>query len=852
MRNPIVLSAFALSTVAPLASAQVTVVDSAKLVPGVATSPLELLAGKVAGLRVLTPSGQPGLAPHVVMRSGIPLGDSDPLIIVDGTPMRLSTADFASADVERIEIMRGPATASVYGADAANGVVIITLKRPPADSGGTMRVTAQARFGFNSRPRTPEIARHHPFQVNVAGTAFVLDSTGKRILDPDQLIDNPYPHFYDQFAAMMPGRATIGQDVQASQRWSSTGFYGSFTNLHDAGILRSLHGYERRTARVDLTQFLRNFEARLGGYFATSRSDNSDVHAHDPMQVNPGVPDTALTACDPHLAPPCPWSPMADLRLGNTASDRSRGRGLASLEWRPLSWLSAQASMSVDVEIQDDTLLETAPFSSSYWHYEHHEQNRVSTSQASITVTRPIFGDHIRTVSRLSYSNEAQQWRYDSLNTSGVGFTTVSASPRIHQLGAGLASTLVYRDRYSVTANVRRDRQTGVVRQEGAHVYHGVAVSATPELSLPGVRSYTFRIAHGTAGDYPHPLRSPFGAPVFFLGPPPVFAKGPSFSGETEYGVSLTFPRRVRAEYVYSTRRTIGTWYGDPMISTGNVHSQANELLLEAALVSSEQSALSVGITADRVRSKRFGMPNGAMRVQTTVGIGAITRYENGRPAVDILVADVIRTKAELDSAIAHSRVAGPASQYAVNEAGIYVMSLGTPDERRLLGDFRPLAVEPDLRFGLTTRARWRAFSARVTMDGVVGGMIYNQGRRYGIIEGLDPLVDGYGRLFNKPMAYYYSDALVPGVLLYESATYSRLKELDIEWTLPAALTRRLPGADDVRLAVSGRNLFTSTKYSGYDPDVAARGGNSTLVEFVDGPDTVVPRTISARLLVNF
>jgi len=111
------------------AAAQVTVVDSAEIRAANASSPLAVLAGKVAGLRVVTPSGQPGLAPQIVMRAGNPLGDSDPLIVVDGVQMQLSPRDLNVDDITRIEIIRGAALGSAYGGYGANGVVRIFTKK---------------------------------------------------------------------------------------------------------------------------------------------------------------------------------------------------------------------------------------------------------------------------------------------------------------------------------------------------------------------------------------------------------------------------------------------------------------------------------------------------------------------------------------------------------------------------------------------------------------------------------------------------------------------------------------------------------------------------------------------------
>src|SRR5439155_1644474 len=105
--------------------------------PGV--SALGSLEGKVAGARLLSGSGMPGGEPTIRLRSATSLtspaacGGSTcastdvpgPLIIVDGTITRHGLSDINSEDIERVEVVKGAAASSLYGSDAANGVVQI-------------------------------------------------------------------------------------------------------------------------------------------------------------------------------------------------------------------------------------------------------------------------------------------------------------------------------------------------------------------------------------------------------------------------------------------------------------------------------------------------------------------------------------------------------------------------------------------------------------------------------------------------------------------------------------------------------------------------------------------------------
>lgn len=85
------------------------------------------LQGKVAGVRV-TGDGQPGADPQIRIRGISSFGDTSPLYVVDGV-ITNSIRDFSPNDIESVQILKDAASAAIYGAQAANGVVIITTKR---------------------------------------------------------------------------------------------------------------------------------------------------------------------------------------------------------------------------------------------------------------------------------------------------------------------------------------------------------------------------------------------------------------------------------------------------------------------------------------------------------------------------------------------------------------------------------------------------------------------------------------------------------------------------------------------------------------------------------------------------
>lgn len=108
----------------------------------------QAMQGQVPGLMVLSNSGEPGAPPSFRIRgtNSINSGTS-PLFILDGLP--ISPSDFntiSPADIESVSVLRDAAATSIYGARAANGVMVITTKRGKQAQKATVTVRTQAGF----------------------------------------------------------------------------------------------------------------------------------------------------------------------------------------------------------------------------------------------------------------------------------------------------------------------------------------------------------------------------------------------------------------------------------------------------------------------------------------------------------------------------------------------------------------------------------------------------------------------------------------------------------------------------------------------------------------------------------
>ncbi len=103
-------------------------VTAQEFVPGPARDAASALAGKVPGLGVITPSGDPRSGTQIQLRGVTTIqGSRNPLVLVDGVPGSLETVP--TSDIDAISVLKDGSAAAIYGSRASNGVILITTKR---------------------------------------------------------------------------------------------------------------------------------------------------------------------------------------------------------------------------------------------------------------------------------------------------------------------------------------------------------------------------------------------------------------------------------------------------------------------------------------------------------------------------------------------------------------------------------------------------------------------------------------------------------------------------------------------------------------------------------------------------
>ena len=354
------------------------------------------LAGKAPNVEVRQQAGDPGSSASIKIRGSASLtGTNEPLFVVDGQPVDNSTtstnggdqstvtqnrvADINPADIESVDILKGSAASAIYGARAANGVVLITTKK------GRSGVT---RFTFGTTETFDQVHANAILQTNYGqgdhGVASVCNTVDCR---PTRLSwGAPLTQAFDHMNELFSTGLTADNNMSIAGGNDKTLFYvsGGLT-AQDGIMLGSNDKYNRATARLkashDITTKLNvggNFNVidtrgnyvqkgsnvsglLLGALRTPPDYNNADYLTASGLQrpyrfPNPSSQDAFLTAAyydNPYFV------------LNNPANKSEVGRSIAnaniSYQWK--EWLRIQNTLGGDY--YNDSRLEGLPVTSA-------------------------------------------------------------------------------------------------------------------------------------------------------------------------------------------------------------------------------------------------------------------------------------------------------------------------------------------------------------------------------------------------------------------------------------------------------------------------------------------------------
>lgn len=274
----------------PFAVGRLTTED----LPVPALDPVRALAGKVAGLRIGATTGRPGSSPEILLRGPTSINATgrsmEPLIVVDGVILHVgSYAEVGGLDIESVEVVKGAAGASLYGTQAANGVITITTKRGSKGQDG-VRFNARTEWGFSDFNSVKYgMPLNHPLQLDETGQRFCVIVSGNqpcsRSVDlmtemlrinnvnadtartPVGIVyNNPggsdlrnvfqaqiYPgQYYNSLAQISDRHPTSMTSLDATGKIGSVGFYVSGQYTDDPGAVKFFQGSSQKRGRVNL------------------------------------------------------------------------------------------------------------------------------------------------------------------------------------------------------------------------------------------------------------------------------------------------------------------------------------------------------------------------------------------------------------------------------------------------------------------------------------------------------------------------------------------------------------------------------------------------------------------------
>lgn len=228
-------------------------VDEATAIP--TTNVGEMLRGRAAGVQVNLADARPGGSSNIVIRGKVSLVGNDPLIIVDGVPYD-NINDVAPEDITSIEVLKDASSQAIYGARAANGVILITTRRGKA---GQLRVnyhgyrTTQVltkNFDLFTGPEFAQVRREAQRTEN--NDEYLDDEI---LFEPEELQTLADGSFVDWEDLLIENAVINSHALTLSGGSESTKFYSSFNYFDQDGIIPT-SGFRRGAIRLNVDQKL--------------------------------------------------------------------------------------------------------------------------------------------------------------------------------------------------------------------------------------------------------------------------------------------------------------------------------------------------------------------------------------------------------------------------------------------------------------------------------------------------------------------------------------------------------------------------------------------------------------------
>ncbi|MGH7603228.1 MAG: SusC/RagA family TonB-linked outer membrane protein [Gemmatimonadaceae bacterium] len=864
----------------------------------------QLLTGRVPGVDIASPGGTIGSGARFRIRGASSLSlSNDPLIVVDGIRVDNDAAsttigvggqrpsrfnDINQEDIEKIDILKGPAASALYGTAAANGVIQITTKRGRSgptrfsvfgESGSIRNVTSFPRnfawVGTNTAgARVTNCTLDQQTRVNSAGVPLCT-------ANPDSLVSfSPlaqYSPFIDGQRGAY-GASAVGGNDRIS--YYIGGNYDRQQGVFTANVDQRAGGRANLSAQLTDNWNLQFGTNYLADHLRLPQNDNDVLgivsagvlgNAFDDSV--PGQPCTlggAVVVCaHGYLNGQTPQQLEA---VWQTRQDIQRFQNSITSNYQPLHWLKANGTIGLDyLGRWDNELIPPASVffgslpdgqrrSNPYSIYTYTAQGNLSGTWAPLTDLTTTTTVGTQFTKALVRGTEAFGAKLlggtSSLAGTTARFSVNEVSTDNKTLGYFGSEELGWRDRVFLNAALRNDKNSAFGQNFGSITYPSFGASwvISEEDFFPKTNvlsSLRLRAADGRSGRQPN-FRDAitfFNAttvtvnsadvPGIAIGGTGNVALRPERSNEAEFGFDLgLIGQRVNFEYTHYNKKTDDLLIAVPLAPSlglsnsqfqnlGSVRNVGNEYSLDANVINTRPVAFNFLISASN-------------NLNTLLSLGNIPGTDTKVPPIIVNTQQKHVVGVALGSYWQRPYVYSDANGDGIVERS--EIKLG--DTAVYLGNILP---KREYSFS-PTMTLFNVLKVSALIDHKGGFKLFDNTRRFHCSFGTcQEAYDKTQPLADQAAAIAIALGTDAGYI--ENAAFTKLRQLSFTLLAPDHLARTFR-VQNLDFTVAGQNLHTWTKYKGFDPELnAVDGANFSTQDFLTLPPS---RTWTARIDVTF
>jgi len=870
----------------------------------------DALQGKAAGVQVIS-SGVPGNDVVFRIRGIGTINDNNPLLVIDDVPTSSGLNQLNMNDIESVQILKDASATAIYGSRGANGVIIITTKKGRL---GKSSIDINYNYGIQEATKmvnvlnASQFASLHNEMMENAGLAknpanASPESLGKgtdwldKLFSPESMhnLSLSFSGGNDKTKYYVSGSILDQKGIVAE-----TGFkrYTVKFNL-ESKVLKNI----RIGNNITL-----NHDKKYNGDYSVKNTmlalPTQAIFNEDGTYAGP----KERPSWDGDIT-----NPIGKAKLVETTTKGYNLLGSVFAEVDIIKGLKFKTNLGLQANFWDDRTWSPqynwlpSPQEQSYL-FQQSNKSITWNWDNTLTYNKIINGNHRIT---LMAGTSAQENRFDFHNGSIQNF----ASDQTQQLANGISQptvngnasewslmsyigrfNYVYSDKYMLTATVRRDGSSrfGSDNKWGTFPSASVAWRLSEENFLKNVKlidDLKLRAGYGITGNQSignYSFASVFQTNKYNFNNNVVSAVVPDMmpnpnvqwesQKQTNIGLDATlFNQRVNLTidgYIKNTEDMlvpmsvpISTGYSDinvPYINAGKIQNKGIEINISTRNMKGEfawNTDLNLSYNKNEVKNLNDTIP-----MVTGNGFDfnfAVSRIAHGHPVnafYGFITDGIFQTQAEVD---AHAQQVPGLDPYNRTSAGdIRFKDLNSDgiiddSDRTYMGN-----PTPELIFSMNNYFSYKGFDLNIFLQGVYGNEIFNANRIWN--EGMAVAVNQSAETLNRWTGPNTSNSMPRAVFndpnkntrasdrWIEDGSYLRIKNISLGYTLPKTLISQI-GLESLRLYVSGTNLYTFTKYKGFDPEVSSGGNNAVgSVQGIDHNIYPVTRTISMGVNVRF